>query len=519
MDKRPLTQSGVLIVVFCLTGTLLSSNAIGLNNAWQGWVLCASMLFVMCQLFVGGELGQTTDGLGEILLLTGASVAMPFLLGFLTVMAVREGGPQIDYRAVATVFVLSLGWPIYTIFVMAKELRFHAVIDDTSADRDIKYIGALLASLESRPSFNRNQRQNLQSLSRRLAAASRLELVARARVLASVAGSLQALDGMPDEVGSDRVLLAYGRRKNIGLVDQLIAASSFISVVVTVGGWTRIPYAVAISRFRVLSLVVDLRLLVLAALVACLGTVAIVHVAKAPRPIPPRLTPLEIGMPRGTPGSNVLARIVFGLRVGGTNAVNALLTLVTVFVNIPIYIGWTLVAWVTRVFKQMAHIALESIMKAGTWKLTVYLLATFLGFLFFGALLGVLEESIVSVVVTDGGMFSIGLTSLTQYLSPLTLFVAGTIVLVTVSFLLNLLFDRERQWPELQLNDLLLGLVPVAVALPIAGFILWAVANVFPAASLRGFQTFGLMTTIGTLSVLGYALVIAYKLNTDRRRP
>jgi len=519
MEKQSLTQSGILIIVFCLTGGLLSSAAIGLTSSGQYWVLCASTVLVMCQLFVGGELGQATSGRGEILLLAVASAAMPFLLGFLTVLSVRQSGPQIDYVVVAAVFMLSLAWPAYTICYIARGLRFHTVIDDASADSDVQHIGALLGSLESRSSFSRSQRQYIQSLSRRLTAASRLEPVARSRALADVVDSLKSLDGLPDGVATDRVVLAYGRRKNLGLVDQLIAASSFISVVVTVGSWSTIPFAVTISRFKVLTLVVDLRLLVLAALVACLGTVAIVYVARTPRPIPPRLTPLQIGLPRGSAGTGVLARFVFGLRVGGINAVNTLLALITGFMNAVIYVVWTLGSWIKRVFKQMAHVAMESITKAGTWKLVVYLCATFLGFLFLGVLLGVLEEGIVSVVVAEGGPLSIGLTGLQRYVSPVILFVACTIVLVTASFLLNLLFDRERQWAELQLNDLLLGLVPVAVSLPIAGFILWVVARVFPATSLAGFQTFGLVTSVGTLLVLGYALVIGYKSMAGRGRP
>lgn len=511
MDNQPLARIGFVIALFCATGALLTSKYLDLGPSSHLWILGGVVLVLLGQVFVDAETGHSADGRGEIIVIVAASAGLPFLLGFLTTLSVDAAGPQVNYQVVAIIFALSLLWPMYAVVRVARGLRFRHPSDDTQVQADLDHLTALLERLDRVESLNRTQKQVVRTLVGRLAGATRLEASVRVRTLAATLDALKAFETEVEFVKNDRVMLAYGRRKNIGVVDQLVAGSSFISVIVTVGQLSAVPYAVTISQVQILAFVVDLRWLVLAGLVVCLGAVAFVHVLKTPRPVAPRAVPLTFRSPKASSLNGILARFVFGLRVAAVNAANSILHLLTELLNFVVFVVYTLGVLWGRVFKHMGHVARESITKAGTWKLIVYLCVTFLLFSGLGALLAVLGRSVVAAVTFEGSPWAVGLSGLAMYLAPIGLLFGATFVLIAASFLLNLLFDRERDWAETQLNDLLLAVVPVAVGFPIAGFVLWVVERVFPSTQLVGFHSIGLTTIAGGAVVIIYGVAAAIR--------
>jgi hypothetical protein len=167
------------------------------------------------------------------------------------------------------------------------------------------------------------------------------------------------------------------------------------------------------------------------------------------------------------------------------NTLNAFFAMLTGILNGFMYIMFTLLTWLMRVSKQMARLIMESLTKAGTWRLTLYICITFFGFLLLGVFLGQAGGTLIEIVINESGISAISPDLLGRYLIPVFYFVAATIVLVANSYFFNLLFDRDKHWAEVHLNQLLLGFVPIAVAVPISGFVLWAVAKVFPITALR----------------------------------
>ena len=502
----------VLICLFCLFGGLLSSNALSLNDWKQNWILCSSTLLVTCQLFIEGAGSRSRDSRWETVILAMCSAAMPFLLGFVTVVSVTDNDRSSFSVAIAIIFILSLAWPTYTVFGLAMRLRFN---DGKSvADESLPYfqkVQDLLARLSMDRSLSKAESQQIQLFSRRLATAARLEKNQKLRTLEAVMDSLSSMTALSDTIASDRVMLAFGRKKNLGMVDQLIATSAFVSAVVSVGNWSRIPFAVSVSRLEILTFVIDFRLLMIAVLAVALASAALVFVSRTPRPTPPQLDAWKLPHPNERTVGGDFANVIQGLQIAGTDVVNGVLILVTGVINGILHFAFTVGTWLSRVFRHMARLVVESVTKAATWKLTAYICVTFFGFLALGAILGILKESMVAVIKTETGFAVVDMPGMFHYFSWIMFFGVSTVILVATSFFLNLLFDQHRLWPHEQLNDLLRGYVPICLALPVSGFVLWVVARVFPRTRLEGFHTLGLVASIGGLAILGYALAILYK--------
>jgi hypothetical protein len=284
MQTPSLLETGFLVMLFCLTGGILTSRLLGLSLQADYWILCAAALLVVCEVFMLGEGLRSGRRRLELVLLALSSAAVPFVLGFLTILSTNDGLQHITVTSVAILFVLSLLWPAYMIFYLARGVRFKEFRSEADSAADLDHIKNLVVKLATDPSLSKNQAQQLQLLAKRLSTGVRLATEQRLRLIAAVIYTTGRMSVIRERVADDPVVRAYARRKNLGIVDQLIAASAFISIVVTVGNLSLIPFAVSVSRFEVLTFVVDFRLLVIAALVVSLANEAVVYVAGTPRP-------------------------------------------------------------------------------------------------------------------------------------------------------------------------------------------------------------------------------------------
>jgi hypothetical protein len=506
-QRQSATQCALLITAFAVFGGVIASSQLALGPVARQWLLCGAIALVIGDLFAVGHMAQLRSRPLQMLILVTCSVVFPFLLGFVSMLSLTTADGA-SYQWQAILFTAAVMWPMFTIFGLATRLRFNTAIRPSELDADLQYVRRLLAGLGTNTRLTREHQRIAQSLARRLATVATLEQSAKLSALNATADTIRASINSTDLVTADHILLRYGQRHNIGLLDQLIAASAFISIVVTFGKWSAIPLAIGLSNVEFLAFVIDLRLLVLAAIAVYLGSLAVVRVSRTARPIPPRLKPWQIAVSRVAHGERRLGRAVL---ISLTNALNGLFELLTLLVNSVVYIAWVLGTWIVRVFRNIARLIWESITKKGTLRLIAYTCITFLSFSVLGAMLAVFGHDVVAVITSETGLEGLTTDALSLYRAPSMFFVAAVAVMVISSLLLNVLFDQASVWAEKQLNDLLLGLVPVAVSLPIAGFVLWVVERVFPSSRLAGFKSLGLLTSVGIGLVGVYTLAIGYK--------
>jgi hypothetical protein len=124
MQTPSFLETGLLVMLFCLTGGILTSRLLGLSLQADYWILCTATLMVTCEVFMLGEGLRSGRRRLELVLLALSSAAVPFVLGFVTILSTNDEPLHVAVTTVAILFVLSLLWPAYIMFYLARELRF-----------------------------------------------------------------------------------------------------------------------------------------------------------------------------------------------------------------------------------------------------------------------------------------------------------------------------------------------------------------------------------------------------------